>query len=181
MIITNEILNAVIHCRYKAYLIKTSQPSTKTEFETVVAKLKEKQISIIDTKQITFKNSEIDLVLDGIYKDKKNYSVPILISPFEKVQNTDKLFVSLQAHYLKQHFNLKIEKAEIIFGVQQKTTKISLNKFTEGIKKLVAIIEQIGKSEIPPTFYKNTHCQLCGFYQICDEKLKERALLIKYT
>ena len=173
MIINNEILNAVIHCRYKAYLKKISQPSTKTEFEIVVERLKEKQKSVIETKQISFKNAEIDLVLDGIYKDEKKYSVPILVVPFEKVQKTEKLFVLLQAYYLKQYFNLKIGTVEIVFGRQQKKTKILLNKFTKEIKKLVEAMEQIEKSEMPPVFYKHTHCQLCEFYQFCYEKLKE--------
>jgi len=68
MTITNEILNAVIHCRYKVHLMKISQPSTKTEFEIVVERLREKQKSIIETKQISFKKAEIDLELelDGI-------------------------------------------------------------------------------------------------------------------
>ena len=176
MTITNEILNAVIHCRYKAYLIKTSQPSTKTEFETVVERLKEKQKSIIETKQISFKNAEIDLTLDGIYKVEKNYSVPILILPFEKVQKSDKLFISLQAYYLKQYFNFKIETVEIIFGGQQKKTKITISKFAREIKKLADAVEQIGKSEIPLIFCKNAHCQLCEFNQFCDEKLKEKTV-----
>ena len=174
MIINNEILNAVIHCKNKAYLTKISQSSNKTEFDIVVEILKEKQKSTIETKQVAFKNAEIDLILDGIYKDEKNYSVPILISPFEKVQKTDKLFLSLQVYYLKQHFNLKVGKAEIIFGTQPKKTKIALNKFEKETKKLVAIIEQIAKTEIAPVNYKNSHCQLCEFHQFCNEKLKER-------
>jgi len=174
MIINNEILNAVIHCRYKAYLKKVSQPATKMEFEIVIEKLKEKQKSIIEIKQITFKNAETNLILDGISKDEKNHSIPILISPFEKVQKSDKLFIALQAYFLRQSFNLKIEKAEIIFGKQPQKTKIILNKFTKELKKLVAVIEQIGRTEIPPVFHKNTHCQLCEFNPICDEKLKER-------
>ena len=80
MTINNEILNAVIHCRYKAYLKKAQTlPSTKTEFENVIERLKEKQKSTVEVKQTTFKNSETDLILDGIYKDEKNYSVPVLI------------------------------------------------------------------------------------------------------
>ena len=57
MIINNKILNAVLHCHYKAYLKKISQPSIKTEFETIVERLKEKQKSTIETNQITFKNN----------------------------------------------------------------------------------------------------------------------------
>jgi predicted RecB family nuclease len=174
MIISNEILNDVIHCCYKAYLKKISQPSTKSEFETVVEKLKEKQKVTTELKPISFKNAEIDLVLDGIYKDEKNYSVPILISPFEKVQKADKLFIALQSCFLKQKFNLKIEEAETIFGKQQKKTKIILSKFTKELKKLVAVIEQIEKTDVPPLFYKNSHCQICEFNLICDEKLRER-------
>ena len=49
MIINNEILNAVIHCKRKAYLKKTQTlPSIKTELETAVNLLKEKQKSIIE-------------------------------------------------------------------------------------------------------------------------------------
>ena len=175
MIINNEILNAVIHCKRKAYLKKThTLPSIKTEFETAVNLLKEKQKSIIEAKQITFKNAETDLMLDGIHKDEKKYSVPILVLPFEKVQKSDRLFVALQSYFLIQNFNLKIEKAEIIFGKQQKKVKIILHKFAKELKKLVAIVEQIEKIEVSPVFYKNVHCQICEFNLMCDEKLRER-------
>jgi predicted RecB family nuclease len=174
MVIDNELINAIIHCKYKAYLKRNSQSSARTDFEIVVEKLKEKQKSIVGCKEISFKNTEMDLILDGISNDNKNYSIPILISPFEKVQKSDKLFIALQAYFIKQNFNLKIEEAEIIFGKQQNKTKIILDKLVKELKKAIAIIEQIQKTEIPPLFYKNTHCQLCEFNRICDEKLRER-------
>jgi len=174
MIINNEIINAIIHCKYKAYLKKCSKSSRKTDFEIIVERLKEKQKLIVNSKQISFKNTEIDLVLDGIFKVEKNYSIPILISPFEKVTNSDKLFIAVQAYFLRQNFDLKIEEAEIVFGKQQKKAKVILNKLTKKIKKVISDIDQIGRIELPPVFYKNLHCQQCEFNQICEAKLKER-------
>lgn len=200
MKITNEILHAVIHCNHKAFLNKVKgNQFPKTEFQIVFETLKQKQFSAIQTRlsletnfqnieyssdlklekgkthlQISFKNSELDLRLDGIYYDQKNSFMAIFISPFEKIQKSDKLFIALQAHYLKQNFKLKIEEAKIMFGSQQKSTKVILNNLSKEIKKTIATIEQIQKSEIPPVFYKISHYQVCEFNSICSEKLKER-------
>jgi len=174
MIINNEIISDIIQCKNKAYLKKNSISSTKTGFEIIAEKLKERQKLLVDSKQITFKNTEIDLILDGIYKDKKDNSIPVLISPFEKVSKSDKLFIALQAYFLKQSFFLKIEEAEVIFGKKQKKMKVILNKFTKEIKKVIADIEQISRTELSPHFYKNAHCQHCEFNLICEAKLKER-------
>jgi predicted RecB family nuclease len=200
MKITNEILHAVIHCNHKAFLKKVQEnPLPKTEFQTIFETLKQKQLSAIQTKfsldtdsqnidyssdlklekdkthlQISFKKSEVDLKLDGIYYDQKNSFTPILISPFEKVQKTDKLFIALQTHYLKQNFKLKIEEAKIMFGSQQKSTKVILNNLSKDVKKILATIEQIQKFETPSVFYKIRHCQVCEFNPICSEKLQGR-------
>ncbi len=200
MKIINEILHAVIHCNHKAFLKKVlGNQLPKTEFQTVFEILKQKQHSAIQTKlsldsnfqsidyspdlklekkktylQVSFKNSELDLILDGIYYDQRNSFTPILISPFEKVQKSDKLFIALQSHYLKQNFNLKIEEAKIMFGNQQKNTKVKLSNLAKDVKKAITTIEQIKKSETPLVFYKIKHCQICEFNLMCAEKLKER-------
>lgn len=200
MKITNEILHAIIHCNQKAFLKKVQENQLpKTEFQTVFETLKQRQQSVIQTKlsldsdfhnidyssdlkfekgktqlQISFKNTEVDLRLDGIYYDQRNSFTPILISPFEKVQKSDKLFIALQSHYLKQNFNFKIEEAKIMFGNQQKTTKVKLSNLAKDIKRAITSIEQIKKSETPPVFYRISHCQICEFNQICSEKLRER-------
>lgn len=198
MIINNEILNDVIHCKNKAYLHLTqSLLLPKTDFEIVFQKLKQQAINqaklSTDTYfqninytansrleknktyfQISFKNTEIDLKLDGIYNEDKNNCIPILISPFEKIQKSDKLFIALQAYYLKQNFTFKIEKAKIIYGKQQKSNKIILNKFSKDVKKLIEIIEQVKKAEQLPVFHKIAHCNICEFNSACNEKLKER-------
>jgi predicted RecB family nuclease len=200
MKITNEILYAVIHCHHKVFLKKVQENQLpQTEFQTVFETLKQKQQSVIQTKfsldsdfqnidyssdlkfekdktylQISFKNTEVDLRLDGIYYDQRNSFAPILISPFEKVQKSDKLFIALQSHYLKHNFNLKIEEAKIFFGNQQKSTKVILNNLSKDVKKTIAAIEQIQKFETHPVFYKISHCQICEFNPMCVEKLKER-------
>jgi predicted RecB family nuclease len=200
MKITNEILDAIIHCNHKAFLKKVQgNQFPETEFQTVFEKLKQNQISAIQPKlsldtnfqnigyssnlkfekgktylQISFKNSEVDLNLDGIYYDHKNSFTPIFISPFEKIQKSDKLFIALQSHYLKHNFNLKIEDAKIMFGSQQKSTKVILSNLSKDVKKTIATIEQIQKFETAPIFYKINHCQVCEFNPICRKKLQDR-------
>ena len=200
MKITNELLHAVIHCKHKAFLKKIQEKQlSKTEFQSVFDKLKQKQQSVIQTKfslnsdfknidylsglklekektyfQVSFKNAEVDLTLDGIYYDQKNRFTPILISPFEKVQKTDKLFIALQSHYLKHNFNLKIEEAKVMFGNQQKSTKAILSNLSKEVRKIITTIEQIQKFETPPVFYRICHCQVCEFNPICSDKLQER-------
>lgn len=153
MKITNEILHAVIYCNHKAFLKKVQRNQfPQTEFQTVFKTLKQKQQSVIQSKlsmnlgfqninylpnlklekgktyfQVSFKNAEIDLRLNGIYFNQNNRCTPILISPFEKVQKSDKLFIALQSYYLKNHFNLKIEEAKIMFGNQQKSKQVILS------------------------------------------------------
>jgi len=105
---------------------------------------------------------------------QRNSFTPILISPFEKVQKSDKLFIALQSHYIKQNFNLKIEEAKIIFGNQQKSTKVKLSNLSKDIKKAITTIEQVKKRETPPVFYKISHCQVCEFNPLCSDKLQER-------
>ncbi len=200
MKITNEIIYAVIHCHQKAFLKKVQvNQLPQTEFQTVFETLKQKQYSAIQTRlslnsnfqnidyssdlklekgktylQVSFKNKEVDLRLDGIYYDQKNSFTPILISPFEKVKKSDKLFIALQSHFLKHNFNLKIERATIMFGNHQKSTKIILSNFSKDVKKTIATIDQIQKIETPPVFYKISHCQVCEFNPICSKKLQER-------
>lgn len=200
MKITNGILHSVIHCNHKAFLKKVKGDQLpKTEFQTIFEILKQKQISTTQTKlsletdyknidyssdlkfenektyfQISFRNTEVDLTLDGIYHNQKNSFTPIFISPFEKVQKSDRLFIALQAYYLQQNFNLKIEEAKIMFGNQQKSTKVILSNLSKEVRKTIAIIEQIQKTETPPVFYRISHCQICEFKLICREKLQER-------
>jgi predicted RecB family nuclease len=200
MKITNEILHAVIYCNHKVFLKKVQENQfPQTEFQAVFKTLKQKQESAIQTKlsidlnfqnidylpnlklekgktyfQVSFKNAEIDLRLDGFYFDQNNSCIPIIISPFEKVQKSDKLFIALQSYYLKHHFNLKIGEAKIMFGNQQKSTKIILSNLSKDVKKIISAIEQIQKFETPPVFYRISHCQICEFNPICSEKLQER-------
>jgi hypothetical protein len=51
MKITNEILDAIIHCNHKAFLKKVQgNQFPETEFQTVFEKLKQNQISEIQPK-----------------------------------------------------------------------------------------------------------------------------------
>jgi hypothetical protein len=134
MQITNEILLGFIHCPYKAYRKYKSEIGEISDYEKTFNELKcsrkllfSETLSsakilirtqsegnnftfnngtILDPK---FSNSNTEIALDGIEFIGKNKAILILLTPFEKITQTDKLFVALQSSFIQSEFNIKIE------------------------------------------------------------------------
>lgn len=198
MVINNDIITAFIYCDYKAYLKGQNIQCSKSEFEIITCKLKEIQKQKYNTKNsITkeftnqpydlknnfqlgkiytdtlFKNDNINIAIDGCYFNE-NKLHPILISPFEKITKADKLIIGIQSHFIEKEFNLKIDSAIVVFGEQQKITKVKLATFSKEIKKTILLLNKTLENKTPPIFHKNPHCQICEFAQSCLNKLSER-------
>ena len=199
MQITNEILLGFIHCPYKAYRKSKSESGVITDFEKLsneLSKSQKKRFSevvlsenrLIKTQSpesnFTFtkgviigqklSNTNTEIVLDGIEFIGKNKIVPILITPFEKVKKTDKLFLSVQALYLQNEFHFQIEQCKIVYGKTLKQTKFRLTAFSKAIKKNYSELYKTLNQSNHPVFYINIHCQICEFQNDCLAKLKER-------
>jgi predicted RecB family nuclease len=198
MVINNEILTALIHCNYKAYLKGQNFQSSKSDFEIVINELREIQKQNYFAKNLvnqefksqlfndknhyelnqiyintTFKNDKINIKLDGFYF-VENKILPILIIPLEKVTKIDRLTIALQSHFIQGEFKLKIDSAKIIFGKQLKETKLKLPTFQKEIRQILSSIKKLENAVHPPVFYKNPHCQICEFSKDCLEKLREK-------
>jgi predicted RecB family nuclease len=198
MIINNEILTALIHCNYKAYLKGLNSQSLKTDFENVIDELRNiKKQNYIDKNSIkqefkgqlfkdknhyevnqiyidtVFSKNKINIKVDGLYFDEKKMCV-ILISPLEKVTKLDKLTVALQSYFIESEFKLKIDFVKIVFGKQFKEAKLKLSNFQKEISKIISLLRNLENAVNPPVFYKNTHCQVCEFSKDCLDKLRER-------
>ncbi len=198
MVVNNEILTALIHCNYKAYLKGQNFQSSKSDFEIVINELREIQKQNYFAKNLvnqefknqlfndknhyelnqiyidtTFKNDKINIKVDGFYF-VENKILPILISPLEKVTKIDRLTIALQSHFIQGEFKLKIDSAKIVFGKQLKETKLKLPTFQKEIRQILSSIKKIENAVHSPAFYKNTHCQVCEFSKDCLEKLRER-------
>lgn len=199
MQITNEILLSFIYCPYKAYRKCKSESGEISDYEKLSSELKHSQKllfsetlssaknlirtqavgdnftynkgTILDSK---FSNSNAEITPDGIEFIGKNKAIPILLTPFEKITKTDKLFVALQASYLQNEFSFQIENCKIIFGKNAKQTKFRLSSFSKAIRKNIIELNKILLQSHPPTFYRNNHCHVCEFHNSCLEKLKER-------
>ena len=199
MLVTNDILYSFINCQYKAYIKRKQQLGNTSEYQILYTKLKqiqtdnfEKQVSAIRkkiSKNISFDNSfhregtalnmkfineNIDIVLDGIEFLGKNIFTPIFITPFEKVTRLDKLFLALQSTYIQTNFNIQANLCKIIFGQNLKETKFKISSFSKAIKKISSDLAKLYSSSNAPIFYKNQHCQICEFQNLCLEKLVER-------
>lgn len=198
MIVNNEILTALIHCNYKAYLKGLNFQSLKTDFEIVIDELQgiqkqnyiDKNLVVQEFKgqlfsdknhyelnqiyiDMVFCKNKINIKVDGLcFVENKMFL--ILISPLEKVTKFDKLTIALQSHIIQSEFKLKIDLAIIVFGKQFKEAKLKLPNFQREISKIMFSIKNLEKAVHPPVFYKNMHCQVCEFNKDCLEKLQER-------
>jgi len=197
MQITNEILLGFIHCPYKAYRKYKSENGEISDYEKLSHELKcsqkllfseilssEKKLiktqptgnnftlnagTILEPK---FSNSNIEIILDGIEFIYKNKVIPILLTPFEKITQTDKLFVALQASFIQSEFNLKVENCKVIYGKNLQETKFKLSSFTKNIKKIISELNKILSDSGEPSLILNKYCSVCEYSASCKEKAK---------
>lgn len=199
MQIKNEILKDFITCQYKAYRKSKGQSGTISDYQILYNQLRENKkenfektisvdkniissYSLFDniihkegiSLNLKFANENIDLTLDGVEFTGKKNIVPLFITPFEKVTKTDKLFVTLQATFIQNEYNLLIENCKIVSGINLKQSKFKVSSFTKPIKKLMGELNRILSNKNPPVFFKNNHCQVCEFQNSCLAKLIER-------
>ena len=198
MQISNEIILSFIHCPYKAYRKCQSEFGEISDFEKFFSELKHSQkflfmetLSIARTQigshseennsthnfgtifNPKFTNPSIEIILDGIEFKDENKAIPILLTPFEKVTETDKLFVSMQASFIQSQFNINIESCKIVSGKNFKQTKFKLFSTVKTVNKLLNDLDKVLSNLNAPTFFRNPHCQVCEFQKNCFEKLRE--------
>ena len=158
MQIKNEILKDFITCQYKAYRKSKGQSGTISDYQILYNQLRENKkenfektisvdkniissYSLFDniihkegiSLNLKFANENIDLTLDGVEFTGKKNIVPLFITPFEKVTKTDKLFVTLQATFIQNEYNLLIENCKIVSGINLKQSKFKVSSFTKPI------------------------------------------------
>lgn len=200
MQVNNEILYDFLHCHYKAYKKSKQQTGNVSDSQILYNQLKQVQKANFEKTfsdaikpipptaafdvamlkkvgigvNLNFKNTNIDLILDGIEFTGTKNIIPVFITPFEKVMIIDKLFVALQAHFIHNEFGLPIENCKVIFGKNIRQTKFKLSSFTKTIKKVIGDLNKTLSNANAPSFFRNRHCQICEFQNSCTEKLVER-------
>jgi len=97
--------------------------------------------------------------------------LPIEIIPKGKVSKYEKLTLAIKCLILSQSHHVSFEAAKIIYGRQLKATKILLTTYTEEARKLLRDLKKIVKNEKEPRFYRNAHCKICEFQEVCKTEL----------
>lgn len=199
MQINDEILQAFIHCPYKAYRKSKEQTGIISDYQTLYNQLKQTQkvnfrkqlpenIKTVSSDttfdgilpkegvalDLNFKCENIDNTLDGVEFAGRKSIIPVFITPFEKVTRADKLFVALQTTFIQNEFHLQAEYCKIIFRENIRQTKFGLSSFAKTIKKSITELNKILSGSNAPAFYKNAHYPVCKFQNSCLEKLVER-------
>lgn len=200
MQINDEMIHDLINCGYKAYRKFRQENGSSSEYQLLYDRLKQSQQdnfsktlaqnkklicsnstfddTVIQEEGVSlnfkFTNATIDLTLDGVeFTGRKNIT-PIFITPFEKIKTANKLFVALQAAFIQNEFDLRVDSCKIIYGNDLKQTKFRLSTFTKTIKKLMSKLDKIMYHSTTPVLFRNSHCPVCEFQENCLEKLIER-------
>lgn len=197
MKITNEILLGFIHCPYKAYRKCKSESGEISDYEKTFNELKySRKLLFSETLSSTktlirtqsegtnftfndgiifdqnFSNSNAEIILDGIEFIGKNNAIPILLTPFEKITQTDKLFVALQASLIQNEFNLQVENCKVIYGKNLQETQLKLASFTKNTNKIIGELNKMLSASSEPSLILNKHCSVCEYSTSCKEKAK---------
>jgi len=197
MQINDDILLGFIHCPYKAYKKYKSEIGEISDYEKIFNELKcsrkllfSETLSSAKTLIRTqsegtnftfndgtilnpkFANSNTKITLDSIEFIGKNKAIPILLTPFKKITQTDKLFVSLQASLIQNEFNLKVERCKVIYGKHLQETQFKLSSFTKNIKKIIGELNKMLSASSEPSLILNKHCSVCEYSASCKEKAK---------
>lgn len=197
MQITNEILGNFIHCPYKTYrkckfeigevsdyekTFKELKYSRKLIFSEVLSSTKTLIRTQLEGNNFTFNNgtvldpkfsnSKTEIILDGIEFIGKNKAIPILLIPFEKITQIDKLFVSLQASFIQSEFNLKVESCKVVYGKNLQETQFKLSSFQKNIKKIIGEMNKVLSASSEPSLILNKHCSVCEYSTSCKVKAK---------
>ena len=197
MEINNEILNAFIYCQYKAYLKSKHQNGILSEYQTLYNQLKQNQklsyektllqsnslISINPSFDNTiskrgiylnfkFSNNNINLILDGIEFESNKKIIPIFITPFENITKYDKMFISLQAYYIKNEFDIQICSCKVIYGKFLDQTKFKIALSIKRFQKLVNDLTNTISDSVEPSLVLNSHCIICEYQLYCMGKAK---------
>ena len=196
MQINNAILYDFIHCPYKAYKINKQQRGTITDDQILYNQLKQTQKINFEKKlydtiktipsnatfdnamlkevgtrvNLNFKNLTTDLALDGIEFTGKKNVIPIFITPFEKVTKLDKLFIALQAAFVRNEFNLQVDNCKIVFGKYFQEIKLKLSSFTKNIEKTINDLHKTLSDSGEPILILNKHCPVCEYSSYCKQK-----------
>lgn len=195
MQINNDILYDYIHCPYKAYRKSKHQIGILTNYQMFHNQLKQTQKENFEKNQsvnsqmfltnkafdsvppnegvalnLNFKNANIDMTLDGVEFIGTKNIIPIFITPFEKVTQTDKLFLALQASFIQSEFNLKVEYFKVIYGKNLQETQFKLSSFTKNNEKIIGEMNQMLSDSTEPPLILNKHCSVCEYRISCREK-----------
>ncbi|MFH1322066.1 MAG: TM0106 family RecB-like putative nuclease [Bacteroidota bacterium] len=199
MQITNEILLSFIHCSYKAYRKYKSEIGEISDYEKIFGQLKRSRkllySEILTSENIFIKtqsegegtdftfnnkiiidhklsNSNAEIILDGIEFIDKSKVILILLTPFEKITQTDKLFFALQSSFIQSEFNLNVESCKIIYGKNFHETKLKIASFTKSIKKNITELNKMLSASGEPSMILNKHCPVCEYSASCRDKAK---------
>ena len=197
--ITDEIIESFVNCKYKAYLKINKGSGKKTEFElmqdVIVENCKKRfrtmhivqedfafennkilqQLSI--TVEPKIKTDKFDITFDAVeilpHTSQSNSYIPILISPNETVSKSDKILLCIKYLILLRTYEIPCKYGKIIHGSDLKTIKFALENYQADALRTLKDLQSLAEHNDEPILYRKDHCKICEFQERCMKKLEE--------
>lgn len=112
--------------------------------------------------------------LPSLSNTKYNPYIPIRFIRREKITTFDKLLVAFDAFVLYKASGRMPEFGKIIYGSEQKTVKVKLDRLIKTTEALIAKITSQQESSTEPQLVLNKYCGECEFHLQCRQSAIQR-------
>lgn len=200
--ITREVLEAYVHCKYKAHLVLKGQPGTTSEYaelraarmatvrETAITTLirqhasEEVATGIALNPAILTRNlpviiegvvGEGSFAIDGLQRVPGASSlghfhyIPLLFAEGYRLRPEHRLLVEIFAQLVSPLQGLRPNRAVIWLRAEVPTT-IRLSGESHHARRVLADLNRLCSTQVPPHLILNNHCTVCQFRQRCHEQ-----------
>jgi predicted RecB family nuclease len=203
MQVTENLLAALLKCRYKAYLKSTGIAGEPSEYDKLQARLTSEyqlaarrewvkslgQRTVADDPQslpdtmrsgtdvilnVTVHDIGHSCHLDALERVGGGIYTPVMFTPHTRVTPDDRLQLAFGASILARMQGTQLGVGRIVHGRQFKTSRVALATLAGPVHDAVNQLRALGESATPPPRLLNRHCGECEFRRSCREAAVEK-------
>ena len=100
--------------------------------------------------------------------------VPVLLSPWDKLDASDSLIVCFGALALSQATGILADTGTLIYGEGQRRKTVKIGEHVARTRQIIEAIEASRQGQKPPPLVLNRHCAVCDFQPRCRDLAVER-------
>lgn len=133
----------------------------------------------LQAPSLRFSNYDLTLDFLEIHPLTKGTSklicTPVKASPYHKISKHDRLSLCITAVLLQQH-NPRVQtpRCKVLYGTNTTISKFALKPHTRSARLSLRDLSSMVEPLMEPRYYKNEHCQVCRYRDMCSRALASK-------